>query len=294
MPRPQRVQQREAARAEKVAARAEEIDPATDPIDGGGETGQSLRSGPVEDGDFIREVAKRAGWSAEKERDGKPIENWQDERAYLLKLPDAYAAREALLKERLKRTDQVIEAAAEEARRTALQEAEARHTAAVRAGDEDGAKQAVVEIARNSGPHPSTVAWIARNPWFTANGRQGDDEATAVAITAIKRAESVGAKVEEALKAGEDAVRKRFPEHFGDARPEPATPLRQPDPVPPAVVPGSRGAITAKPKERGWRDIPSEDRKHLQRFADKAVRSGRQTEAQATAFLANAYWAEKA
>lgn len=285
MPRPARVREREATRAV-----ADPPENANEALDGAAELEQPSRSGSVEDEDpeeFAKSIARDAGWNEERERNGRPIKDWQDHRTYLKELPRVLREKD----ERLRRTGQVAEAAAEEARRTALREAENRLSGAIDTGDKDAARAAATDMARNSGPHPATVAWVARNNWFTANGHQGDDEATALAVAAITRAERAGKSVADALDAGEAAVRQRFPEHFdAPARRE----ERRNDPPPPAVVGGGRAGTGAKPtKERGWADIPSQDRAQMQQFVKKAERRG-QTAAASQAFLATAYWKEKA
>lgn len=285
MPRPARVRDREASRA----SGAESIPAAVndEAIDDTPEIEQSSRSGSVEDDDFIQSVAKRAGWSEEKERNGKPIKDWQDARTYLEKLPDVLHDRD----ERLRRTGQVAEAAAEEARTRALREAETRLSGAIDTGDKDAAREAARDVGRNSGPHPATVSWMARNPWFRANGNPGDAKATALAVATIQEAEAEGKSIVDALAAGEAEVRRAFPHHFGS--PAPRDEPRLSDRAPPAVAPGSRTPVARTKSERGWADIPSQDRGQMTQFVTKAVRRG-QTAAQAQTFLANAYWKEKA
>jgi len=294
MPRPQRIQAREAA---IVAPKPEDEDQSgvqTPPIDEGEENAQTLRSGPVEDGDFIQSLAKRAGWSEEKERDGKPIKDWQDARTFLDRLPDVLQDS----RERLRRTTQMADAVAEDARQRGQREAREQLNVAVDSGNKEEAQAAAARLAQHQAPRPETAAWMSRNPWFRLVNGQIDprDEATSIAVAAIQSAEARGATPIEALQAAETAAKRLFPQYFSNGHQVQAEPAREPrlsQVAPPMVAGGSRGGTGKTTKERGWAELPAQVRGSMDQFVRKAVRRG-QTEEQSRSFLAKAYWAEKA
>lgn len=303
MPRPERVRAREAARGGAVG------DPAANdqtgagdtqmvsvgglelsPIDNGGEAVETNRTGQVSEGelDLSRQVARRLGWVPLNEWKRDPTK-WSDGPQFLEHIT-GLAAENTTLRDRLRRSGQVAEDLAETARKEAREQAERELREAARSGDEDKAVAAAAKVAKNSGPHPQTQAWLARNEWFNA-----DPEAQALAVTAINRAAQSGATIEAQLEAGEAAARKRFPEHFG-AQTTPPTEIRLSEhrPTPPALAGGSRGGgRTQAAKEKGWMDIPSTERNQMTRFVRDATRKGL-SEADATARLAASYWREKA
>jgi hypothetical protein len=289
MPRPDRIRAKEAAIKPGDADEDDEALEVNGAIDTEAQPDAHSRSGPVEDEDFIQSVAKRAGWSEDKERDGKPIRNWQDARSFLEKLPDAL--RES--QDRAKRTTQMADAVAEEARQRGIREAREQLNGAIDSGDKDAAQVAAQKIAQHSGPPPQTVAFLARNPWFDQ-----DPVARAAVAAEIERSHTLGRSIEQQLADGEALARKRFPEHFPDGhREEPRGETRLSDvqrPAAPMVTGGSRaGSGRPANKERGWNELPKQVRGSMEQFVKKAVKRG-QTEDQSRSFLARAYWAEQA
>ena len=294
MPRPQRVRDREAGRAQAATQSAETEttvqEPANDAaIDNGDEPSQSARTGEiVQDDPFINEVAEEAGWTPLDKWDRDPKDH-QDARTYLKQLPTVLKERN----DRLRRMGQVAEAQAEEARLRGIQEAREQLRQAASAGDADGAEKAAQQMARHSGPPPQTVAWMGRNPWFKPPGEPGGDPiASAAFIAAVNTAEKGGAGIEEALSAGERAVRDRFPEHFGETRTEPQrlSEIRQA----PQVQGGSRGAVTSRSKEKGWGDIPAGDRAQMERGVQGRAREHGKSVNDMRSLTAATYWRNQA
>lgn len=292
MPRPQRVREREQTRAAKVEADEPPIvateQGANDAIDNADEHSQSARTGqvvPEGELELARSVARRLGWVPQEEWKRDPTK-WADADRFLEDTPRQIET----LKERLRRQGQVSDAVAEDARRQGLREAEERLRAATRAGDEDGVVTAAHEVAKHAAPHPQTVAWIGRNPWFNE-----DPTARLVAAEAIKRAEQRGATVADALEAGETEVRRRFPEHFDAPEPKREVRLSQVQTPPPQVQGGSRGGgATQRTKEPGWGDIPSADRNGMANAIKRTVRNHGLTEDAARTKLAEIYWRNQA
>ena len=257
-------------------------DQQTDVLDGQGEGGQDYRKGPVsEDGlAFVREVAKRAGWTDRDEWTRDP-DKWRDADEYLAETPKVIET----LQERLKRTGQAADAAIEEERRRAQVEARAEIRAAAEAQDPEAAEAAAAKLARNSGPPPQTTAWIAKNQWFNT-----DSEAQAVAVAAVNRGAAAGLSIEDQLEAAEIAVKKRFPEHFpGEARREE---VRLSERRPPVVTPGTRTAPPSS-REKTFGDIPAGDRAQYQRYFAKRMEGRGLSKAEAEAKYAKTYWAEQ-
>lgn len=295
MPRPERVRTREADRAQAVAqgaqAEADVETPQNDAaIDNAEEPSQSARTGDIPEAELAlsRTVARRFGWVPQDEWKRDPAK-WQDADLFIKDAPTQIET----LKERLKRTGQVAEAQAEEARQRGIREAQEQLRQAATAGDADGAERAAQNLARHSGPPPQTVAWMGRNPWFKPPGEPGGDPiASAAFIAAVNTAEKSGAGIEEALSAGERAVRERFPEHFGETRAEPQrlSEIRQA----PQVQGGSRGAAPVKSKEKGWGDIPAGDRAQMERGVQRRAREYGKSADEMRAQTATLYWRNQA
>lgn len=285
MPRPDRIRQRETARAGAIDAADP---PANEAIDNGGQSSQSVTTQEDEASPELvvsRTVARRMGWVPKEEWKRDPAK-WVEADQYLENTPTEIAA----LKDDRRRMGNVAEAMAEEARQRGIREAEDRLKQATEKGDTDGAVAAARQM---QGPPPQTVAWLTRNPWFNS-----DLDAQALAAAAMLRAQNSGGGIETQLAAGEDAVRKRFPEHFGVvARIEPQeteTRLSETRMTPPQVQGGSRGGTQQRPKEKGWGDLPSAARSQMAKAVQRAVRNHGKTEAEAQSFIARAYWSEQA
>ena len=283
MPRPQRIRDREATRAETLADEGVSREtPAIETIDKEPEPSQSARSGEIDEAELAvsRSVARRLGWVPLEEWKRDP-DKWSDAPAYLEETPRQIET----LKERLKRTGQVTEAVAEEARLRGIQEAEGRLMQAVEAGDKDEALKAARAA---QGPPPQTIAWLGRNPWFNQ-----DPDARLLAANSMKRAELAGATIEQQLQAGEDAVKRRFPEHF-EPEVEPQREARLSEiRTPPQVQGGSRGAVIQRTKEKGWVDIPAGDRGQMERGVERRARAHGKSVEEVRAWTAANYWREQ-
>lgn len=256
----------------------------TEPLDN---TGGSVQASDVGEADdpFVP-IAKKAGWVELKDWTRDPKDH-VEARTYVEGLPEALREKD----ERLRRTSQVAEAAAEEARQAGIREATERLKEAHRGGDEEAVVRAARDLAGPPQPLPQTVAWMGRNPWFkTDTNLTGDPEATALAVAVIQTAERRGATVDEALEAGETATRRRFPELFGGRVEKPALTLASVR-EPPRMAEGSRGITQRAKVEKGWADIPSADRRVYEKaFVKRMVRDGLKLE-EAQERLARRYFA---
>lgn len=252
-------------------------------------TVEGYRTGSVVEGDddFVQALARRAGHTPKEEWKRDPSK-WVDARAYLERLPDELDS----LKERNRRTAQAAADAIEDERRRARIDAQNEIRAAAEAGDPERATRAAQQLEKAAGPPPQTVAWMGRNTWFNE-----DEDAQAMAVIEINRQAAQGKSIEEQLEAAEAKVKKRFPEHFGQAErteERKEVPIRESRHVanPPAVNPGTRGG-EVRSKEKGFNDIPVGDRAlYTKHFAKRFEQNLGSPEAAQKRYAAT-YWANK-
>lgn len=297
----------------KRGERAEgETDANDEGLDGQDRSRQSSRQGQVSEGeiDLARQVARRTGWVPLDEWKRDPAK-WVDADIYLDRMPGEVQR----LRDRAKRTGAVADAAADAERRRKREAAEAEVRAAVQAGDEETAVAASRRVADATGPDPRTLSWVASNPWF-----EKDPVAKAAAMAEAKRRSDAGESVEDQLDGAEDLVRRAFPHHFQDGRRaqerdefeeddethlSPPAPERREDARNggearlsdlrgPALAGGSRGGArpSLRSKEKGWGDIPADERAGMQRFITRFSRRGMKVE-DAQRQLGIEYWKNK-
>lgn len=260
--------------------RAKRIDPVSEDepdeqLDQAQET--DTLTGAIPEGvrEVLRPIVSKMGWAPKEEWKRDPAE-WRDELQFLEQTPEVIAK----LKESGDRQARAAAAAIEEERARKAEEAQR----IIRESDDPDKREAAAKELR--GPPPQTVAWMARNPWFDT-----DPDAKALAVSAVMRAEQGGADIPTALAAGEEAVRKRFPEYFSAGTEQRLSDVRRQAPTPPQVQEGSR-ATPSQPKERGWAEIPRADREAFERHLLKAYVSRGKTKEQAQAMYADGYWKE--
>jgi hypothetical protein len=251
-------------------------------IDTETETEQHSRSGLVSEAEIevARSVAKRMGWTPKEEWKRDPAK-WRDAPEFLENTPNEIQS----LKERQRRSAQAVESAMEETRRQARIDAQREIREAADAGEADRAVAAAERLASNSGPPAQTVAWLAENPWF-----ETDPEAQALATAVINRSFAMKMTTSEQLKTAEEAVRKRFPEHFPQprAREEERETRLSETRRPPAVQEGNRSVNTA-PKVKTFADIPAADR-NMYETKFRRVYETKLKPDEAKAKYAAAYW----
>lgn len=276
-------------RAAAVAPKPDEEQTDNEALDNGTQVVSEYRSGSVEgELELARSVARRMGWTPQEEWKRDPA-RWVDAPEFLEKTPTELDT----LKERLRRNSQAAADALEDERRKARIDAQNEIRAAAEAGDADRAARAAQQLEKASGPPPQTVAWIGRNAWFNE-----DEDARLMATTEVNRLAAQGASIEDQLAAAEAKVKKRFPEHFGQAetRREPEE-VRTPDvrreaPIAPKVQGGTR-STDSRPRARTFADIPPGDRalfdKHFRRRFEGQLGS---KDAAETKYAAS-YWREK-
>lgn len=253
-----------------------------DAIDETAET--ATLTGPVAEShdpvELLRRVAKQLGHKPKEEWDRDP-ESWVDEFAFLEQTPkqvEDLRTRNRELQERSERSARAAAEAIEEDRRRTREQAQK----VIRESDDpDERVRAAKEL---EGPPPETRAWIAKNPWFDT-----DPDAKALAVSAVIRAEQRGANIPDALAAGEDAVKKRFPEYFATGTEQRLSDVRRAAPNPPAVQPGTR-AVTTQTKEKGFADIPAADRQAFRSNLLKHYTSRGVSQTDAEARYARSYW----
>lgn len=276
------------ARAARALVEPENDETLEKPLDTEAGAVEGYRTGQVAEDDpelqLARSVAKRMGWTPQEDWKRDPSK-WVDAPTFLEQTPRELET----LKERNRRTAQAAADAIEDQRRQARIDAQAEIRAAAEAQDPERAEAAAKRLEQASGPPPQTVAWIGRNAWFNE-----DPDAQLLAVHEINRAAQTGASIEAQLQAAEDKVRRRFPEHFGQAEvkdPDPPPERRQTTP-PPAVQAGTRGG-ESRPKEKGFADIPAGDRAlYVKHFARRFEESTGSKDAAEKKYAAS-YWRNK-
>lgn len=250
-----------------------------------------FRSGRVSEAelDVARSLAKRMGvWKPREEWTGAEAD-WRDAPEVLEGTAEKVAGlleKNRQLKERLYRQTQAQAAALEDVRRAAEEQARADVRAAAQAGDPEAAEAATKRLEAAKGPPPEVAAWIGKNPWFTED-QEAADYARSITARLANR------PLAEQLEAVDQAVRKRFPEHFGGAA-EDRTEARLSEvrrPAPP-VQSGTRGN-GGVPKDRGWGDLPQAARTAATKFV-RAYQSRGLSEADAQKRYATSYWSDQA
>lgn len=255
-------------------------------LDGQAEQDHQNKTGTITEDDVYQSVAGQMGWTPKDKWTRDPAK-WVDARTFVTNTPSELKS----LKERLKRTTQAAEQVIDDTRRRVREEIEAELAAAEEAGDGKRMRAAAEKLAdakaEEAKPHPETLAWMARNPWFEA-----DEEAQAVARAAVVRAAKAGASIAEQLEAGENAARKRFPEHFPSERRQEEHQEQRQERKPPVVAEGGRTTRTQS-KDKSFADIPPADKaEYRRRFAKKYESMGMKPE-DAEARYARAYWNNK-
>ena len=272
------------ARAARAAVQDDADTTADDNVDKVSEVDE-IRTGQVSEDELTlaRSVAKRMGWTPKEEWKRDPAK-WVDAPDFLENTPRELE----LAKDRLRRNAQATEAVIEEERRRSRQQAIDELRAAERAGDTERANAAVERVQATEGPPPQIAAWIRENPWF-------NDDPAARALAAATTDRLKARPIAEQLEAAEQEVRRRFPEHFGQAETheEPRETRLSEVRRPPPMANGSRGPGST-PKEKGFSDIPAGDRATFNQKLLKHFRSRNMSEAEAQAKYAQSYWRDQA
>ena len=227
-------------------------------------------------------IAKRMGHVTQEEwvASGRKPEKWVEPLKWLEDTPQVIKR----LQEQRDRAASAAAEAIEEDRRQRRAELEQRLRA-----EEDPEER--VKVARDyanvSGPHPETQAWMRDNPWFDT-----DPQARAVAAQVVNDMASQGRSIREQLQGATEAVRRRFPEHFGDEAPvSDRAPVRATQLEPrarPAAQPGTRAPIQAANRKKGFSDLPYRVRQDFEATLAKYLK----TDAQREKYAAK-YWEEQ-
>lgn len=236
----------------------------------------------------IEDVASRMGWSPKDKWRGAP-EKWKPADEFVISTAEVNRSLARDLKATKESVDRISRTSAQIAEREIerrLAELNARHDAAIDAGDKESAKRLGVEIAKTQAapvqPAADPVrAFRERNAWY---GK--DPEASDLAYKTAEMAAREGANHAEQMQQAEEVVRKRYPALFGEAE-KPSKPEPEPAPKAPAAVnaPASRQGSKASQK-RGVADLPPEAKRAMGDF----VRRGRCSEEE----YAEMYWKESA
>lgn len=204
-------------------------------------------------------LAAEMGWAPKDQWRGNP-DDWKDAKTFLKRTVEINRTLSSDVRELKQTTQKMARTSAAIMERALLdqkEELEARFDAAVAANDPKAARQAQADLAKLSEPASGEPEGIkdfeSRNPWFG-----NDKEATAFAVSVCEVNKHLSH--DEQLKLAEDAVRKRFPEHFPEGK--------KPQPV--VNDPGTR--ISATPRGKTFADMPREAQAACAAFEKKGVK----------------------
>ena len=107
----------------------------------------------------------------------------------------------------------------------------------------------------------------------------------------MQRAYAIGLSIEDQITAGEEAARRQFPQYFTNGTEQRLSDVRRQAPIPPKVQEGSR-ASSAPPKEKGFAEIPRDDRAAFNGNLLRTFMAAGLTQEQAQARYAARYWAD--
>lgn len=79
-------------------------------------------------------------------------------------------------------------------------------------------QEQIAQVEATNTPPPEYVSFLARNPWYVAEGRKDQMSISAEAIGVAERANNPTISLEALLAAVEKGIRKMYPEKFGTPR----------------------------------------------------------------------------
>ena len=208
----------------------------------------------------VEELAVEMGWKPEADYTG-PKDKWKPASEWI-KAGDAISKDLKHTVKGLKDTvDRMAAAGSKQTERALREQAkqiEARFAEAVDNKDKAGAARAAQEMreleASASEPGTSAEDTFAReNPWYGTNS-----EATAYAVTISQTAARAGKSIPEQLAAVTDAMKRRFPELYGEQRTDPK-------PQPGVHAPTTRAA--GQRREKGFADLPVDAKRAAESYA---------------------------
>lgn len=242
-----------------MAEQAEDVvADAAAPVDAGVTTETPADDAGSQTPSDIDALASEMGWAPKDQWRGAP-EDWKDAKAFLkttVEINRTLSKDVRELKQTTQRMAKTSAAMMERALSEQREELETRFDAAVARNDPKAARQAQAELARleEPGDAPETVKeFTERNPWFTK-----DPEAAAFAYSICEANKNKPA--EEQLRLAEEAVKKRFPEHFPEGK----------KPQPAVNDPGTR--IATQPKGKTFADLPRDAQAACVQFEKKGVK----------------------
>lgn len=206
----------------------------------------------------IDALAAEMGWSPKDQWRGDP-DQWKDAKTFLkttVEINRTLSKDVRELKQTTTRMAKTSAAIMEKALADQREDLEYRFQAAVAANDPKAAKAAQQALSQLDQPGEAAdhmTDFVARNPWYTK-----DADAAAFAFAICERNKDKPA--DEQLKLAEEGVRKRFPEHFPEAK----------KPQPAVSDPGSR--IASRPDGKTFADLPRDAQAACVQFEKKGVK----------------------
>lgn len=206
----------------------------------------------------IDALASEMGWSPKDQWRGNP-DDWKDAKSFLKTTVDINRTLSKDVRELKQTTARMAKTSAvimERALSEQREDLEHRYAAAVAANDGKTARHVARALDQLDAPGEASdhmADFVARNPWYSK-----DEDAAAYAFAVCERNKTKPA--EEQLRLAEEAVKKRFPEHFPDGK----------KPQPAVNDPGSR--ISTTPKGKTFADLPRDAQSACVQFEKKGVK----------------------
>lgn len=216
----------------------------------------------------VEDIAMKLGWSPKDKWRGAD-DGWRDAATFLEHTASEQKSLRRTVKEMrdtVSRMSSAQTAAMDRALDAQKRQLEAKWEQAVEDGDKQAAKAAERELKQierqQDSEEPVVASFVDRNKgWF-----QKDSEATAYAIAQSQRLASDGLDKAAQLEEVERLTKKRFPELFDD---EPA-----PKKAAPSVLSTNSRAASARPRERGFADLPADAKAAWAKFDHDFKRRG--------------------
>lgn len=192
------------------------------------------------------EIAAELGWKPQEEWTGEP-DKWKPADQFIRdgrEIQQTTARELKAMREQMERLGGVTETIVKDKVAEAQAQWEARLAQAVDEGDTETALKLAnkrpAEVPTPSGPDSSVQQWVGRHKWFTE-----DPLAASVAREVSDRLAKDGYSTADQLAAAEREVKRRFPEHFPQAKQPPAT-----------QTAATRNANPSN-REKGFNDMPA-------------------------------------
>ncbi len=257
---------------------------ATQPIDDTGDDQSAAEAPKLSE---VEDLAASMGWKPEADYTGDK-EKWKPAREFILAEREINRGMKDTVRSLKDTVERMASAGAKQTERMLKKQAEeinARFNEAVENKDSAAAAKAAKEMRELENEAVNTASnsnveddFARRNPWYNR-----DEEATAYAISVCQREAAKGASVHDQLAAVDVAMKKRFPELVGGQQERKAP-----------VEVNAPGRSVARPKAKGYADLPTEVKAAADKFARLAKEKHGVDPEKTKAQYAADFWNEQA